>query len=135
MKLPQILQQQPYLLRTMASAFATLCMVLPSHTTYAQANSDNQYPTLARVEYVLDCIRQYPNVSQREMTYKCSCAIDSIAKEINYDEYVDLSTVSSAISIAGERGAVLRDQKGMRPMANKFRDLQTKAKNACFIKD
>ncbi len=127
--------QPQHILRHITPAFAALCIGLSAHAVHAQTNPENQYPTLARVEYVMDCIRQYPNVSQREMTYKCSCAIDAIAKEVNYDEYVDLSTVSSAISIAGERGAVLRDQKGMRPMANKFRDLQSKAKNACFIKD
>jgi hypothetical protein len=94
-----------------------------------------QFPTLTRVEYVQDCIRAYPNVSAREMTYKCACAIDSIANDISHDEFVDLSTVTSAISIAGERGAAIREQKASRPMANKFRDLQTKAKKACFIND
>lgn len=101
----------------------------------AQPIVEKEFPTLARVEYVLECIQQHANVSQREMVYKCSCAIDAIAKEITYDEYVDFSTISNSISIAGERGAAIREQKSMRPIANKFRDLQTKAKKACFIND
>jgi hypothetical protein len=109
--------------------------VLASQSVQAQSIVEKEFPTLARVEYVMECMRQYPNISQREMVYKCSCAIDSIAKEITYDEYVDFSTISNSISIAGERGAAIREQKSMRPIANKFRDLQAKAKKACFIND
>ncbi len=109
--------------------------VLSSHATQAQPIVEKEFPTLARVEYVLECMRQYPTVSQREMVYKCSCTVDAIAKELSYDEYVDFSTIANSISIAGERGAAIREQKSMRPIANKFRDLQLKAKKACFIND
>jgi hypothetical protein len=112
-------------------------LMLIAGVAHAQTSESlkHQYPTLTRVEYVQECIRSYPNVSAREMTYKCACAIDSIANEISHDEFVDLSTITSAISIAGERGAAIREQKGSRPLANKFRDIQNKAKKACFIND
>jgi hypothetical protein len=113
----------------------TAMTVLAAQSVQAQPIVEKEFPTLARVEYVMECMRQYPNISQREMSYKCSCAIDAIAKELTYDEYVDFSTISNSISIAGERGAAIREQKSMRPIANKFRDLQAKAKKSCFIND
>jgi hypothetical protein len=94
----------------------------------------NDFPTTARVEFVLDCMQQ-SKAPPRELLYKCSCAIDTIAKQITYDEWVDLSTIANAISIAGERGGPLRDMKDGRKRASAFRDLQNKAKKACFIDD
>ena len=38
----------------------------------------NDFPTRARVEYVLECMR-HSNAPQQEALYKCSCAIDVIA--------------------------------------------------------
>ena len=39
----------------------------------------NNYPTLDRVQYVLECAQNYPDKVHQEMIYKCSCAIDEIA--------------------------------------------------------
>lgn len=94
----------------------------------------NDFPTTARVEFVLQCIKQ-GKASVNEMVYKCSCAIDNIASKVDYDTWVDLSTVALGISIAGERGGVIRDMKDGRKLASQWRDLQAQAKRACFIDD
>lgn len=92
----------------------------------------NDFPTHARVEFVLSCMRDNPAIAQ-EAIYKCSCAIDAIAAKVNYDRWVDLSTVANATPIAGERGGVMRDMKDGRKMITTFRDLQESAKKSCFV--
>jgi len=65
--------------------------------------------------------------------YKCSCAIDAIAARMSYDEWVDAATVANAITIAGERGGVVRDMKDGRKIAASWRQVQEDARKSCFI--
>jgi hypothetical protein len=92
----------------------------------------NDFPTRARVEFVLTCMRESKAPLQEAM-YKCSCAIDAIAEKVTYSTWVDLSTVANGITIAGERGGVMRDLKDGRKLIVSFRELQDSAKKACFI--
>ena len=98
-------------------------------TQVAQAND---FPTRARVEFVLDCMRSSKEPVQASM-YKCSCAIDDIATKVTYAKWVDLSTVANATPIAGERGGVMRDMKDGRKIIAAFHDLQASAKKHCFL--
>ena len=94
----------------------------------------NDFPTRARVEFVLTCMRESKSQPQESM-YKCSCAIDAIADKVDYDAWVDLSTVANGITIAGERGGVMRDLKDGRKIVASFRELQDNARKACFIRN
>ena len=93
----------------------------------------NDFPTSARVEFVLTCMRESKAPPQESM-YKCSCAIDAIADKVKYSAWVDLSTVANGITMAGERGGVMRDMKDGRKLIASFRELQDNAKKACFIR-
>ena len=92
----------------------------------------NDFPTVDRVLYVQECMRANPG-PQFEMINKCSCALDVLAKDLKYDEYVTLSTISKAMSIGGERGGAIRDVPSLEPQSKRYRELQTKAHQACFI--
>ena len=92
----------------------------------------NDFPTQARVEYVLACMRANSDLAQAAV-YKCSCAIDAIAGEVSYDQWVDLATVANAITIAGERGGALRDMKDGRGMITRYREIQARARKSCFL--
>jgi hypothetical protein len=94
----------------------------------------NDFPTRARVEFVLDCMRDSKAPPQEAM-YKCSCAIDAIADKVHYSEWVDLSTISNGITIAGERGGVMRDIKDGRKLIASYKDLQAGAKKQCFLNE
>ena len=102
-------------------------------TASAANAARNDFPTVDRVEYVQECMRNHPG-SRYEMLYKCSCTIDRIAAEIHYDEYVELWTAANAISIGGERGAQLRDAQISRDMAKKFQSVEEKAQKDCFLR-
>jgi hypothetical protein len=92
----------------------------------------NDFPTVDRVLYVQDCMRINPGPSF-EMTSKCSCALDNLAGEVKYDDYVTMTTVVNAVSIGGERGGELRDNETLKPHIKRYRDLQARAYKACFI--
>lgn len=95
--------------------------------------SSNDFPTLDRVMFVESCIRDHPDRPRQEMLYKCSCALDAIAEDIAYDDYVELSTAADAGQIAGERGAAVRESSVGRDMSKKFRAVKGKAFSNCLI--
>ena len=111
---------------------ARLCCTMVVALALAGFARANDFPTQARVEFVLDCMRQSKAPPQESM-YKCSCAIDNIAAKIDYATWVELSTVANATTIAGERGGVMRDLKDGRKMIASFRELQADAKKHCFL--
>ena len=94
----------------------------------------NDFPTRARVQFVLDCMDQ-SKLPPEEAMYKCSCAIDAIADKVRYNDWVDLSTISNGITIAGERGGVMRDLKDGRKLIASYKDLQASAKKQCFLNE
>jgi hypothetical protein len=116
--------------KSMIRIACTLLLVLCS-LDIAHAND---FPTRARVEFVLACMRE-SKASQQEAMYKCSCAIDAIAEKVDYNTWVDLSTVSNATTIAGERGGVMRDLKDGRKVIASYRELQQSAKKQCFLNE
>ncbi|MDR1967950.1 MAG: hypothetical protein LBQ32_04540 [Burkholderiaceae bacterium] len=97
------------------------------------ASPVNDFPTADRVLYVQECIAAHPGAGNFEMVNKCSCALDALARELKYDEYVELSTASKASTIAGERGNVIRDVETMQAGIKRYRALQAKVAQGCFI--
>ena len=106
----------------------TLCALLLA----SAAALANDFPTVDRVLYVQECMRAHPG-PQFEMANKCSCALDALALDVKYDDYVTLSTISKAITIGGERGGTIRDAPSLEAQAKRYRELQTKAEKGCFI--
>ena len=106
--------------------------ILAATLTAAVAAQANDFPTVARVLYVEDCIRANPG-PYFEMVNKCSCALDALAKDVSHADYVQMSTASNANSIGGERGNTIRDTEMLQAKIKRFRELQTRAKKGCFI--
>ena len=92
----------------------------------------NDFPTVERVNYVQECMRTHPG-AHFEMVSKCSCALDALAKEVKYADYVEMSTASNANSIGGERGNTIRDTEMLQVKIKRFRELQARVKKGCFI--
>ena len=110
----------------LVSCIAAALLALP---TWVQAHD---YPTSERVMYVEACMRDYPG-GHYEMLNKCSCVLDTIAREVSLDDYVTMSTVANANSIGGERGSSIRDAEGLQVQARKFRQLQAQARKSCLF--
>jgi len=105
------------------AAWATLC---------SAAAHANDFPTVDRVLYVQECMRAHPG-NHYEMVNKCSCALDNLAREVKFDDYVTMSTAANANSMGGERGNAIRDVDVMQVEIKRFRELQAKVKKGCFI--
>ncbi|MBI4986364.1 MAG: hypothetical protein HZC24_13745 [Rhodocyclales bacterium] len=108
----------------MALAFVLTPLPVPAA---AQA----PYPTADRVEYVLECMRN--NGGRYDYLYKCSCAIDAIAQQLSYDDYVDAAAVARYQGMAGERMGAFRDPPPLQARAARYRALQTDAKKTCDV--
>ena len=91
----------------------------------------HDYPTAARVEYVQECMLK--NGGELSYLYKCSCAIDRIANELTYDDFVEWGTFARNASLAGERGGVFRDSDQARENAKQYRALEAEAFKACGL--
>ncbi len=107
-------------------AILTLCTLLPTTTAAA-----NDFPTQARVEYVLRCMDS--NGGQKyEILYSCTCLIDKIADKIAYDEFVEAEVFVQLRRTPGERGGVFRDPDRASMLVSKINDLTEAGKKKCF---
>jgi hypothetical protein len=109
-----------------ASAVCILAILVPG---FAAAND---FPTQSRMEYVLECMKEHDG--KHEYLYKCSCAVDQIARQMKYADYLQGSTALRYQSLGGERGAEFRDPPEVRNMAKKYKNIQEQANAACFVK-
>lgn len=99
----------------------------------ASALAHEGYPTADRVEWVIACMQQYDKGGY-ELVHKCSCAIDTIAKKMKYEDYVESSTAARGQSMRGEGGNEFRDPKGMKDLSDKYKKALGEAKQQCLLK-
>ena len=92
----------------------------------------NDVPTSGRVEFVMECMRDHTG-GQFELLNKCSCTIDRLAGQYKYDAFVEAQTMAKAVTIAGERGAALRDNEDAQKEARRYRASVVEAGRACFL--
>lgn len=114
-------------MKVLLSALVLGSVMLPS---VAQAND---FPTLDRVLYVHECMRDHPG-THYEMVSKCSCALDRLAAELKHEDYMAMKTSADARSIGGERGGYIRANKEEQKIGRRFVQMNNEAKKACFIK-
>jgi len=113
----------PWLARVLACALAS----------FAGTVAANDFPTLERVLFVEGCVREHADRPRQEMLYKCSCALDAIAAEARYDDFVEMSTANDAGQIAGERGTSVRESREGRELTKRYKELRAKSAKSCFI--
>ncbi len=91
----------------------------------------NDFPTQARVEYVNQCISN--NGGKLAALYQCSCAIDRIANNLSYDDYVEVTTYIKNANLPGEGGGMFRDSERGRKLLKNYRELETEALHSCGV--
>lgn len=115
--------------RSWVAAAAALLMALPGTAANAIELPANDYPTIARADYVFACMQV--NGQSRQNLFKCSCSIDKIAELLPYDAYEEAETVMSVMLKGGEKVAPLHYQ----PLQDKIKRLkkaQVEAELICF---
>jgi hypothetical protein len=118
---------------TVVAAAALCWCVLPAFGDAPKADAPrNDYPTSARVEYVQECIaRNGGNLSD---LYKCSCAIDRMADQLTYDDFVEAGTFARYATLGGEGGGIFRDPDHAKERAKLYRSIEADAYRACGLK-
>jgi hypothetical protein len=109
-------------------AIAALAPVTLSANPAADTES-NDYPTQARVEYVLRCM-DYHGGQVYENMYACVCSIDTIASELSYDEFLRGEVLAQLRTTPGERGGLFRE--GGRELVTKYLEVTEAAEESCF---
>ena len=109
---------------------AALAMALTG-VALAQGGGTKAYPTVDRVEFVLECMQK--NGGKQEFLYKCACLIDEIAQTYTYDDFVEASTAARYQSLAGERGGVFRDPPQVRETGKRYLQIQGDAMKRCGV--
>ena len=93
----------------------------------------NDFPTQARVEFVLSCMDARGGQSYNSL-YPCICAVDQIASRMPYREYTAAETLSFLYGTPGERGGFFRDAAPRsRERIKVFRAVRAEAEAACFV--
>jgi len=96
----------------------------------APAGLVNDYPTVARADYVFGCMAA--NGQSRQALEKCSCSIDTIATILPYDKYVQAETILSMTQVGGQQAEVFRATGMFRDMVADLRRAQAEAEVTCF---
>lgn len=98
----------------------------------ATSAAANDYPTVARADYVIGCMAA--NGHSRVVLEKCACSIDAIAEQLPYARYEEAETAlrMQAQPTLGERGAIFRDPPEVRAVIQALREAQAEATLRCF---
>jgi hypothetical protein len=96
--------------------------------------SANDFPTQARVEFVLGCMQQAGGQSY-DTLYPCVCLIDRIAAAMTYAEFAEAQVFSQLRSTPGERGGVFRDPEQATSLPEKLAAATAQGRAACFVAD
>jgi len=90
----------------------------------------SDYPTAARVDYVLGCMAAN---GQGYLTMeKCACSIDTIAALMPYDRYEQVETIMRMRERRGELGVLFRTESGIEAQVQEFKQAQVEADMRCF---
>ncbi len=108
--------------------FIIACLIAPSMGFAAI-----DYPTQARVEYVLGCMNER-GAQTYDTLYGCVCSIDKIATRLPYKNYVEAETFSVMVRTPGEKGGAFRDAPGARDSVKEFKKIRREAEASCFVK-
>jgi hypothetical protein len=117
--------------RLITIAGLIFCSSLIAEECPEAVETENDYPTSARVDYVIGCMAS--NGQSHEMMQKCSCSIDHIAKAISYTEYVQISTLVSLQQMNSVgRNAVFKESTWSKKAVARLRDIQADSTLRCF---
>lgn len=103
----------------------------PAWANDNNSDNNNDFPTLARVEYVLGCMQERGGENYDNL-YRCVCLIDTLAEHFTYEEYNEASTYAMLRSTAGERGSVFRDPPQSGSLRQKLEQVNAAAQKKCL---
>ncbi len=101
-----------------------------AHSAQDLADRLNDYPTVARTDYVFGCMAA--NGQGSDTMRRCACSIDVIASILPYEKYVEAETVLSLQLVGGERMSIFRTAANAKELVAHLRRAQAEADILCF---
>jgi hypothetical protein len=96
----------------------------------AAAQTENDYPTNARADYVFGCMAA--NGQSRAALERCSCSLDVLASILPYDRYVAAETVLAMRRGVGRSVATFQGVQVYDDMVADLRRAQAEAEIRCY---
>ena len=90
----------------------------------------NDYPTIARADYVFACMQV--NGRTRTNLEKCSCSIDTIAEILPYDQYEAAETIMMMRQKPGENASMFISYGPYKEKINNLKRAQMEGELRCF---
>jgi hypothetical protein len=112
--------------RRLSPMFAALTA---SSVAFAAELPVNDYPTVARADYVFACMQV--NGQTREVLDKCSCSIDQIAAVLPWAEYEEAETIMS-MSLKGGESVSWALNPGINAKVINLKRAQVEGELRCF---
>jgi hypothetical protein len=97
---------------------------------FSDNSKSNDFPTLARSEFVFACMSS--NASNRDFMAKCSCAIDEISKRISYEEYAQAEAIARLWEGASPREEAFKSVGLSKEKMDKLFRAQAASELECF---
>lgn len=107
-------------------------MVLMLAAVPVLAHAENNYPTLDRVNYALDCMDRHGGPKIENLT-ACSCEIDVIAERMPYEQFVDANVYILNKDTPGDKGGVFRDMPIGKDGYTTLMKAREEAEKRCFV--
>ena len=97
---------------------------------FSSVVSANDFPTRDRAEYVLFCLQELGRNSMADLQ-TCSCRIDAIASQIQFEQYGWAVTYERNKRMTGEKGGIFRDNDAGKAFAKELTVATEIAKSQC----
>jgi len=110
------------------NTLSALLVVIPTVTL-----AENDYPTLDRVNYALDCMDRHGGQTIDNLL-SCSCEIDMVAARMPYEDFVDAQTYLQNKDTPGDKGDVFRESAHAKKSYNLLVEAQKEAEKPCFVR-
>ena len=117
-------------LSPLALAAAVLILHYGTGTAQAADLPANDYPTVARADYVFGCMQV--NGQTRDALERCSCSIDVIASLLPYDRYEEAETVMRVRQRGGKNASMFLTMPMLRAKVDDLKRAQVEAELRCF---
>ena len=96
----------------------------------AAAQQFNDYPTVARADYVFACMTV--NGETREALERCSCSIDIIASILPYERYQAAEAFMGLGQLTSDKGVLFRESEPAKLATDGLHRARAEAQMRCF---
>jgi len=113
---------------------AGLTLVVAGLTLLPGLAMSNDFSTVTRVHYVMDCMDNHSGMNVYESVHKCSCVADKIAEVFTEREFEDINAGYMYRNLPADRGATFRDDKQITSGIKLFEKTHAEAYQACNLR-